>query len=139
MAETRIARPRQQERNGKKRSHDPLGDELRRRALQFTDELVQEAGVILARGMRGELPGSDAKEQRLCAQAIRAERIPSASSQPTIAPRVEVVIAPFARIDPMRARLAGDANPQAQRGDSLPLWSASTVGQRSDGSDGSTA
>ena len=83
-----------------RRSHDPLGDELRARALAFTDALVTEAGDVLTKGMRGELPGSDAREQRLCAQAIRAERIPSASSTPTTAPRIVVQIASFARLAP---------------------------------------
>jgi hypothetical protein len=83
-----------------KRSHDPLGDDLRARALAFVDEIVNEAGVVLVKGMRGELPGSDAREQRLCAQAIRGERVPSASSQPTVAPRIEVRIASFAQLEP---------------------------------------
>lgn len=70
------------------------------RALAFTDQIVNEAGVVLTRGMRGELPGSDAREMRLCAQAIRAERVPSASSMPTVAPRVIVHIAPYAQVQP---------------------------------------
>src|SRR4030095_7322012 len=103
MSET--LRPERYQRRGDgkklvKRSHDPLGDELRARALAFTDELVTEAGIVLTKGMRGELPGSDAREQRLCAQAIRAERVPSASSQPASHPRVEVRLAPFAVIQP---------------------------------------
>lgn len=94
------------------RHHDPLGQRLLREALAFRDEIVQEAGVILTRGMRGELPGSDAREQRLCAMAIRAERVPSASSFPTVAPKVIVQIADFARLDPMRHRSTPAALPQ---------------------------
>jgi len=114
-----------------KRSHDPLGDELRARALAFTDALVTEAGDVLTRGMRGQLPGSDAREQRLCAQAIRAERVPSASSQPASIPRVEVRIAPFAVIQaPNRGRIVvGEAevhgSPLLERGNTpwpIGLW-----------------
>ena len=116
---------------GKKllRSHDPLGDELRARALAFVDEIVNEAGVVLVKGMRGELPGSDSREQRLCAQAIRAERVPSAANQPTVAPRIEVRIAPFAMLqtrDAMRPRSADDADRQSQRALPSVTWSAST-------------
>ena len=92
----------------RKKSHDPLGDELRARALAFTDQLVAEAGEVLVKGMRGELPGSDAREQRLCATAIRGERIASAASQPTSAPRVIVQIAPY-------AQLQAPATPQVWR------------------------
>jgi hypothetical protein len=117
-----------------KRSHDPLGDELRARALAFVDEIVNEAGTVLVKGMRGELPGSDAREQRLCAQAIRAERIPSASSQPTVAPRIEVRIASFAQLAsaPMPPRFASNANPQSQRGIPASTAITSTVRQQSE-------
>lgn len=116
-----IPATRTQSVDGKKsrRHHDPLGEELRRRALAFTDDIVNEAGVVLTKGMRGELPGSDAREQRLCAQAIRAERIPSASSVPVVAPKVIVQIADFARISPapMPHRIAPSALPQWNRED----------------------
>lgn len=102
-----------------RRSHDPLGDELRARALAFTDEIVGEAGAVLVKGMRGELPGSDAREQRLCAQAIRGERVPSASSLPTTAPKVVVQIASYAQISP---RIADGMRTAPVLSDGSPPW-----------------
>ena len=119
---TVIRRPRRPQGDGKNLHRDPLGDELRARALAFTDALVTEAGEVLTKGMRGELPGSDAREQRLCAQAIRAERVPSASSQPALTPRIEVRIASFAQIQPRSVdsvrmiKPVEDGSPRWQRG-----------------------
>lgn len=101
----------------RKKSHDPLGDRLKASALAFTDAIVAEAGEVLVKGMRGELPGSDAREQRLCAAAIRGERVPSASSLPSSAPRVVVQIAPYAQIEPraINTRSTPAALPQWNR------------------------
>lgn len=122
MSEDLVRQRRSTREGDRKKSHDPLGARLLAEALAFRDEIVAEAGAVLVKGMRGELPGSDAREQRLCATAIRAERVPSASSLPTSAPRVIVHIAPYAQIqapngDRMRTALVpSSASPPWERG-----------------------
>jgi hypothetical protein len=114
------------DKNLRRRSHDPLGDRLRAEALAFRDEIVTEAGAVLVKGMRGELPGSDAREQRLCAQAIRAERVPSASSQPTVAPVVQVRFASYAVVSPQPVR-TGFGSQQLQAPQNVE-WTRSDLG-----------